>query len=210
MTHSQCDRAHPHVCCFATRPQMTFLGICNTLQHTQHNTEPHRNPLQPTATQCSTLQRNATHRNTMQHTAAQCNTLQHAAAHYSTLQHTATRCNMLQHAATHCSTLQHAAGHCNTLQHTAAYSSTIEHTAEPCKVLQHTATHCNALPLDLAVGLRAVGRSMPSTRGLTCDVTNLCVCHHILTKFDLIYVVFVCMIYPTHVQHISFVYVTFV
>jgi len=86
-----------------------------------------------TAAHCNTQRQGMSvvpcaHRNTLQHTATQRTTLQHTIAHSkSTLQHTqvsacaaamyacATQCKTLQHTTTHCTTLQHAITKCNIL-----------------------------------------------------------------------------------------------
>ena len=123
---------------------MTHCKCCYTL-----------NPLQRSATRCSTLQQTAPHCSTALHqTAPLC----------TTLHHTATLCNSVfrekkptqldvahtlleQHCLIwHTLQLQHTATHCSTLQHTAAHCSTLQHTAAHCSILQHFIWHRTNTP----------------------------------------------------------------
>jgi len=76
--------------------------------------------VQPTATQCNTLQHTATHRNTVRHDSSHiCDMTCSYLRHDSLVRATATHCNTLQHSAIHYNTLHHTASHCITLHHIA-------------------------------------------------------------------------------------------
>ena len=109
------------------------------------------------ATDCNTLQYNATLQHATTH-CTHCLTLQHSATYCKTQEHTVwdmvlalparglnqmyiAHCNTLQHIAAHYNTLQHRAIHCTALRQTWRNQMYIAH----CNTLQLSATHCNTM-----------------------------------------------------------------